>query len=159
MINFFPIVKRPVTSLALEAVICPVISLLVSRIVLATCVSGRYCWIIMNLKLRQQYVPLIPPQNSAIQTRLVVISGWSVCPKLDCSLKVNISIHNWSSKKICSIRYTQYVHISFWTLRKWLYKRQKNSRRSPPPSAANFLCSFEVSNTDISWTSKMKDID
>ena len=52
-------------------------------------------------------------------------------PKLDFSMKINISIHNWSSKKICSIRYTQYVHISFWTLREWLYKRLKNSRRRP----------------------------
>ena len=65
--------------------------------------------------------------------RLVVISGWSVYPKLDFSLKINISIHNWSSKKICSIRYTKYMHISFWTLRKWLYKRRK---KWPKKSAA-----------------------
>ena len=83
-------------------------------------------------------------------------SGWSVYPKLDFSLKINISLHNWASKKICSIRYTQYVHISFWTLRKWLYKRRKNGRRSRPPSAADFLCRFGVLNTIISWESKMK---
>jgi hypothetical protein len=72
------------------------------------------------------------------------------------SLKIDISIHNWTSKTSCSIRYIQYVHISFWTLRKWLYKRRKRSRRSQPPSAADFLCCVEVLNTVISWESKMK---
>ena len=66
---------------------------------------------------------LVSSTVNALLNRLVVISGWSVYPKLDFSLKINIWIHNWSSKTICSIRYTQYVHSSFWTLREWLYKR------------------------------------
>ena len=32
---------------------------------------------------------------------------------------------------------------------KHLYKRQNNSRRSPPPSAADFFVCFEVLNTDV----------
>ena len=83
-------------------------------------------------------------------------SGWSVYQKLDFSLKINISLHNWTSKHICSIRYTEYVYIFFWTPRKWLYQRRKNSRRSRPPSAADFLCCFGVLNTIISWESKIK---
>ena len=79
------------------------------------------------------------------QCRLGVISGWSVYPKLNLPLKINISIHNWRSKKICSIRYTQYVHVSFWTLRKWLYLRPQHSTRSPPPKAADFFgCFFRL---------------
>ena len=38
-------------------------------------------------------------------------------------------------------------------------KDEKNSRRGPPPSAADFLCFFWVLNTIISWTSKIKNID
>ena len=44
----------------------------------------------------------------------------------------------------------------FWKSRKWLYKRRKNSRRSRPPSAADFLCCFGVLNTVNSWKSKIK---
>ena len=62
------------------------------------------------------------------------------------SLKIVFWIHRWTSKKICSKRYTQYGYILFWTPRKWLYKRSKNCRRSRPPSAADFLCCFGVLN-------------
>ena len=75
------------------------------------------------------------------------------------SLKTMILLYNWASKKICSIRYDAYLYLLSWKSRKHLYKRRKNSRRSPPPSAADFLCCFEVLNTDVSWTSKIKDID
>ena len=68
--------------------------------------------------------------------------GWSVYQKTCFSLKVDIFIHNWTSKKICSIRYTQYVHILFWTSRKWLYLRPQNSTRSRPPKAADFFGCF-----------------
>ena len=37
-----------------------------------------------------------------------------------------------------------------------MYLRQKNCRRSRPPSAADFLCCFGVLNTIISWESKIK---
>ena len=77
--------------------------------------------------------------------RLVVKHRMISIGKTCFSLKINISIHNWTSKKICSIRYTQYVHISFWTLRKWLYLRPQNSTRSPPPKAADFFgCFFRL---------------
>ena len=94
--------------------------------------------------------------TQSLPCRLVPKHRLISIPKTCVSLKINISLHNWTSKKICSIRYTQYVHISFWTLRKWLYKRRKNGRRSRPPSAADFLCCFEVLNTVISWKSKIK---
>ena len=72
------------------------------------------------------------------------------------TLKNDISIHNWTSNNICSIRYTQYVYFVSWTLRKWLYLRPQNSTRSRPPSADDFLCCFGVLNTVISWKSKIK---
>ena len=72
------------------------------------------------------------------------------------SCKIDFWIHNWTSKHVCSIRYTQYVYILFWTPRKWLYQRRRNSRRSRPPSAADFLCCCGVLNTVISWESKIK---
>ena len=71
------------------------------------------------------------------------------------SLKIYILIHNWTSKKICSIRYTQYVYILFWTSRKWLYLRPQNSTRSRPPKAADFFGCFFVFCTVISWKSKI----
>ena len=38
--------------------------------------------------------------------------------KSDFSLKIDISIHNWASEKICSVRYTQYQYVLFWKSRK-----------------------------------------
>ena len=58
------------------------------------------------------------------------------------SLKIDILIHNWASKKICSIRYTQYLCFLFWKSRKWLFLRPQNSTRSRPPKAADFFGSF-----------------
>ena len=72
------------------------------------------------------------------------------------SLKIDFWIHNWTSKKICSKRYTQYGYILFWTPRKWLYLRPQNSTRSRPPKAADFFGSFFVFCTIISWESKIK---
>ena len=56
-------------------------------------------------------------------------SGWSPSQKFDVSLENDISIHSWTSKHICSIRYTQYVYILFCTPRKWLHLRPQNSTR------------------------------
>ena len=47
-------------------------------------------------------------------------------------------------ENMCSIRYTQYVHISFWTLRKWLYLRPQNSTRSPPPNGGLLRLFFRL---------------
>ena len=78
-------------------------------------------------------------QNAWLLNRLVTKHRMISIGKTCFSLKINISIHNWASKKICSIRYTQYVHISFWTLRKWLYLRPQHSKSSPKPKAADFF--------------------
>ena len=67
----------------------------------------------------------IPLESIMQYYRLVPKPGWSVYRNLEISLKINISIHDWKSKQLCFIRYTQYVHISFWTLGKWLYERRK----------------------------------
>ena len=69
------------------------------------------------------FLESIPFEQTSSYLRMISI------PKFGFSLKINISIHNWSSKKISSIRYTQYVHISFWTLKKWLYLRPQQSTR------------------------------
>ena len=76
------------------------------------------------------------------------------------SLKIDILIHNWTSKKICSIRYTQYLYFLFWKSRKWLYLRPQNGTRSLSPKAADFFGRFLfVFCTIISWTSKIQNID
>ena len=59
-------------------------------------------------------------------------------------------------EKIRSIRYTQYAHFYFGLPGNDCTKDIKNSRRSRPPSAADFLCCFGVLNTVISWKSKIK---
>ena len=69
------------------------------------------------------------------------------------TLKIDISIHTWTPNKMCSIRYTQYVYMIFWTSRKRLYKRRNKSRRSRRRSAADFFGCFGVLNTLISWKS------
>ena len=61
------------------------------------------------------------------------------------SFKIDILIHNWTSKKICSIRYTQDLDFLFWKSRKWLYLRPQNRTRSRPPKAADFFgCFFRL---------------
>ena len=75
------------------------------------------------------------------------------------SLKIDNLIHKWTSKRICPIRYTQYLYFWFWKSRKWLYLRPQQSTRSRPPKAADFFGCFVVFCTIISWTPKIKKID
>ena len=87
--------------------------------------------------------PLRGPANlQTLEIRLVPKHRRISIGKTCFSLKINISIHSWTSKQICSIRYTQYVYILFWTSRKLLYLRPRNSTRSPPPKAADFFGRF-----------------
>ena len=58
------------------------------------------------------------------------------------SLRIDILMDNWTSKNICSIRYTQYLYFLFWKSRKWLYLRPQNSTRSRPPKAVDFFRCF-----------------
>ena len=80
-------------------------------------------------------------------------------PKIDFSLKINISLHNCDSKKTCSIRYDANLYHLSWKSRKHLYLRPQNRTRSRPPKAADFFGCFFVFCTDVSWTSKINDID
>ena len=76
------------------------------------------------------------------------------------SLKTMILLHNGASKKICSIRYDAYLYLLSWKSRKHSYLILQNSTRSRPPKAADFFGSlFFVFSRDVSWTSKIKDID
>ena len=86
-------------------------------------------------------------------------SGWSVYQKLDFFLKINISLHNCASKKIRSIRYDASLYLLSWKSREHLYVRPQKSTRSPPLKATDFFGCFFVFCTDVSWTSKIKDID
>ena len=71
--------------------------------------------------------------ETVLELRLVIKHRMISTSKTCFSLKIYILIHNWTSKNICSIRYTQYVYILFWTSRKWLYKRRT---KRPKKSAA-----------------------
>ena len=69
------------------------------------------------------------------------------------------NIYNWTPKKICSIRYTQYVYIWFCDFGlpgNDCTKDNKKSRRSRSPSAGDFFGCFGVLSTVISWKSKIK---
>ena len=79
--------------------------------------------------------------------------------KSDFSLRIDILLHNWASKWIYSIRYDAYLCFLFWMPRKHLYLRPQNHRRSRPPKAADFVGRFFVFCTDVSWASKIKNID
>ena len=85
--------------------------------------------------------------------------GWSLYHEFENYLRFDILIHNWASKLICSISYDANLHLMVRMPRKHLYKRWNNSRRSRPPSAADFFGCFEVLNTDVSWASKLKNVD
>ena len=101
--------------------------------------TGQWFYVLVN-----DLITIIRPVP---KHRMISISIFEI------SLKIDISIHNRTSKKICSIRYDVNLYLLSWKSRKHLYKRRKNCRRSPPPSAADFLCCFEVLNTDVPWTS------
>ena len=63
-------------------------------------------------------------------------SGWSVYQKLEFSLKINISLHNWTSKHICSIRYTQYVYSSVYFILDSQEMTVPKTKKLPKKSAA-----------------------
>ena len=91
--------------------------------------------------------------------RLVHKRGVINYQKSDFSLKIDILLHNWASKWIYSIRYDAYLYCLFWMPRKHLYLRPQINRRSRPPKAADFFGRFFVFCTDVSWASKIKNID
>ena len=57
-------------------------------------------------------------QTLCIEIRLVIKHRMISISKTCFSLKIDILIHNWTSKQICSIRYTQYLYFLFWKSRK-----------------------------------------
>ena len=56
------------------------------------------------------------------------------------SLKIDILLHSWASKYICSIRYDANLYFWFWMPRKHMYLRPQNSTRSRPRLLRQFCC-------------------
>ena len=89
--------------------------------------------------------------------RLVLISGWSVYQTSQFSSNIHISLHNWASKYICSIRYNVYLY-PFWgsaghiCIQDLKTAPEVGRQRRPTSSAVVF-----VFRTDVSWTSKIKE--